>query len=75
LAVTAFVLVLLFGPFVAPLTLPMSYVADRRIGQSGESGAGLAKAATLISYGYLVLGVVVLVLYLFVVRSTGPVLV
>lgn len=74
-AAAAFVLVVLFGPFVAPLTLPMSYVAGRRIGKSGQSGAGLAKAAKAISYVYLALAVVVLGLYLFVVRSAGLALV
>jgi hypothetical protein len=71
LAVTAFVLVLFFGPFVVLLTLPMAYIARHQINRSGQGGAGLAKAAVLIGYAYLAVGMTVLVLALYVDRSIG----
>ncbi|MGH3677199.1 MAG: hypothetical protein ACRDU5_15950, partial [Mycobacterium sp.] len=36
LAVLAFVLVLLFGPFVVPLTIPLAFVARSRSAQAGQ---------------------------------------
>jgi hypothetical protein len=66
LAVVAFVLVLLFGPFVVALTIPMAFVARSQISRSGQSGAGLAKAALALSAIYLAVGAVVLILALVV---------
>ena len=64
LAVAAFLLVLLFGPFGIPLTLPMSHIARYQIGRSGQGGAVLATAAVMLSYAYLAVGLVVLFLWL-----------
>jgi hypothetical protein len=66
LAVASFVLALLLGPFVVPATLPMAYVARRQINRTGQGGAGLAKAALLISYAYLAVGLTALALLLYV---------
>ncbi|GAY17817.1 hypothetical protein [Mycobacterium sp. shizuoka-1] len=67
LALASFVLVLLMGPFIAPLTIPLSLIARRHITQSGSAGAGLAKAALAMSCIYLIAAAVVVVL-LVVVR-------
>ena len=64
LAVAAFVLAMVFGPFAVAVTLPMAYLARRQITQTGQGGAGLATAAVMISYVYLALGVTVLALSL-----------
>ncbi|SBS75489.1 conserved exported hypothetical protein [uncultured Mycobacterium sp.] len=66
LALTSFVLVLLMGPFIAPLTIPLSLVARRRIAQTGIGGIGLAKAALAMSCIYLVAAAVVAILILIV---------
>lgn len=66
LAVISFVGALILGLIAAPVTLPMSMYAHRRIRQSGGGGARLAFAAMVISAVYLVIGVVVVLLYVFV---------
>ncbi|MGV0715834.1 hypothetical protein ABQE93_10550 [Mycolicibacterium sp. XJ662] len=66
LAAVTFGAALLFGLVVAPVTLPLSYLAQRQIQASGDSGASLARAAMLISAVYLVIGAVVIGLYVFV---------
>ncbi len=73
LAAASFVAALFLGLVIAPLTLPLSYVAQRQIRTSGESGASLARAATIISAVYLVIGLVVVGLYvhLAVVNPVG----
>lgn len=63
LAAASFAAALFLGLVIAPLTLPLSYVAQRQIRVSGESGASLARAATVISAVYLVVGLVVVGLY------------
>ena len=63
LAAVSFVAALFLGLVVAPLTLPLSCLAKRQIRLSGEGGASLALAATLISVVYLVIGLVVVGLY------------
>jgi len=65
LAVVTFVATLLLGLVVAPLTLPLSYLADRQIQASGQSGAGLARASMIISSVYLMIGAVVIGLYIY----------
>jgi hypothetical protein len=72
LAVAAFVLVLLLGPFVVPATIPMAMAARNRSRRSAGGGMGLANTALILSGIYAVLGVVVLVL-LFVVASPDAV--
>lgn len=64
LAVAAFLLVLLLGPFGITLALPMSYIARRQMGRSGQGGAALARAAVTICYLYLAVGLVFLFLCL-----------
>jgi hypothetical protein len=66
LAVSAFVLVLLLGPFVVPATIPMAVAARGRSRRSAGAGTGLANAALILSGIYAVLAVV-LVTLLFVV--------
>lgn len=66
LAVGTFVAALFLGLVVAPFTLPLALVAQRQIQDSGESGAGLARAAVIISGVYLIFGVVVLGLYFYI---------
>ncbi|KUI25569.1 hypothetical protein AU196_22390 [Mycobacterium sp. IS-1742] len=65
LAVATFVTALVFGLAAALITLPLSYVAHRQIETSGQGGAGLARAAMVISGLYLVIGLVVVGLYLY----------
>lgn len=65
LAAATFGAALFFGLVVAPFTLPLSYLAQRQVQASGQDGAGLAKAAMLISALYLVIGAVVIVLYIY----------
>lgn len=65
-ALASFVLVLLMGPFIAPVTIPLSLLARRRIAQTGTAGAGLAKAALAMSCLYLIAAAVVVVLVLVV---------
>lgn len=65
LAVATFVMTLVFGLPAALFTLPLSYVAHRQIETSGQSGSGLARAAMVISGVYVVIGVVVAGLYLY----------
>jgi hypothetical protein len=62
LAVSSFVLVLLLGPFVAPVTMPMGFVARSRIARSGGAGQAFATAAVALSCVYFALGVVVIAL-------------
>ncbi|QEN11961.1 hypothetical protein ACRDU6_04095 [Mycolicibacterium sp. ELW1] len=63
-------LVLLMGPFIAPLTIPLSLIARRRIAQGGTAGFGLAKAALAMSCIYLAAAAVVVVLVL-IVKPVG----
>lgn len=65
LAAATFVAALAFGLVVALMTLPLSYVAHRQIETSGQTGMGLARAAMVISGVYLVIGIVVAGLYLY----------
>ncbi len=65
LAVATFVTTLVFGLPAALFTLPLSYIAHRQIETSGQSGSGLARAAMVISGVYVVIGVVVVGLYLY----------
>lgn len=65
LAAVAFVASLLFGLVVAPLTLPLSFVAHRQAVDAGQGASGLAKASMVISGIYLVLGAVVMALYVY----------
>jgi hypothetical protein len=71
LAVASFLLVLLLGPFVVPLTVPLSLFARSQISRTGQGGAGLVKAALALSCIYLAAGVVVLVLALVVAPPGG----
>ncbi|WP_142386891.1 hypothetical protein [Mycobacterium hubeiense] len=66
LAVVSFVGALFLGPIAAPVTLPLAYFARARIPHTGECGGRLANAAIIISIGYLMIGVVVAALYVFV---------
>lgn len=65
LAAGCFATALFLGLLVAPVTLPLSRLAQRRIAETGEAGAGLARAAGFISAVYLVIGVVVVGLYVY----------
>jgi hypothetical protein len=71
LAAAAFALVLLLGPFVVPLTIPMSLFARSQISRTGEGGTGLVKAVLALSCIYLAAGVVVLTLALVVAPAGG----
>jgi hypothetical protein len=70
LAAAAFLLVLLLGPFVAPVTMPLGLLARRQISQTPQSGGGLATATVAISCAYLAVGVVLVALAL--VTGNGP---
>jgi hypothetical protein len=61
LATVAFVLVLFFGAFVVPFTIPMGHIARSQIKRTGESGGGLALATLIISYIYLAVGLFLLI--------------
>lgn len=71
IALTSFVLVLLMGPFIAPVTIPLSLIARRRITQTGTAGAGLAKAALAMSCIYLAAAAVAVILILIVTPFTS----
>jgi hypothetical protein len=71
LAVCAFVLVLLLGPFVVPATIPMAAAARGQSRRSAGGGLGLANAALILSGIYAVLGVVVLILLFVVAEPTA----
>lgn len=68
LAVAAFVLTLLFGPFLVPATVPVALVARAQNKHSGEGGTALANAALVVSAIYALLGIVVAILAVFIVR-------
>lgn len=70
LAVTAFVLSLLWGPFLVVLTIPMALHARRQIARRHQGGGGLALAALALAAIYLVVGLVVVVLAL---CTQGPI--
>jgi len=72
LAAASFVLVLLFGPFVVPLTVPLSLRARSQIVRSGEGGAGLVTATLALSCIYLAAAVVVGVLVLVAAPAGVP---
>jgi hypothetical protein len=61
-AAVSFILVLLFGPFVAPATLPMGLVARKRISGGTGGGRAFATAAVALSCVYLAAAAVLLVL-------------
>lgn len=67
-AVAAFVLAVLFGPFLIVVTIPMALSARSQCRKFGDSGTALANAALIVSAIYAVLGAVVLILALVVVR-------
>ncbi|MGE2716267.1 hypothetical protein ACQI4L_19610 [Mycolicibacterium litorale] len=71
LAVVTFTASLALGLVVAPLTLPLSFVAHRQVVDTGRSGGGLAKASMAISGIYLVVGVVVMGLYVYRVHLSA----
>jgi hypothetical protein len=68
LAVASFVIALFVG-VLAPVTLVAGLVARAQIRRSGATGEGLATAAVIISAVYVVVGVVVAALLLFVTGS------
>lgn len=70
LAVVAFVLSLLWGPFLVVLTIPMALHARRQIARRHQGGGGLALAALALGAVYLVVGVVAVVLAL---CTQGPI--
>lgn len=70
LAVVAFVLSLLWGPFLVVLTIPMALHARRQIARRHQGGGGLALAALALAAIYLVVGLVVVVLAL---CTQGPI--
>ena len=61
-AVIGFVLILILGPFAVPVGVPIALVGQRQIARTGQSGAGLARAALYIGAVYGVIGVVVVLL-------------
>ncbi|MEW5808616.1 MAG: DUF4190 domain-containing protein [Actinomycetota bacterium] len=61
-AFVAFVVTLLLGPFVAPVTIPLAVMAHRQILRSGQAGAGLAKATVFVGVAYLAVGAVAVLL-------------
>lgn len=68
LAVTSFVVAVLFGPFLVPVSIPMALAGRSQCKRSGDSGAALANAALIVSAIYAVLGGVVLLLAVVVLR-------
>lgn len=71
LAVVSFVLVLLLGPFIAAVTVPMALVARMQINRRDQSGSGLVLATLALSVIYLAFGVVVLLLTLYSQTPNG----
>lgn len=71
LATVSFAAALVLGLVAAPVTLALSYVAQRQIRTSGHSGAALAKAAMFISVVYLVIGIVVIGLHFYLTGGLG----
>lgn len=71
LAVVSFVLVLLLGPFIVAITLPMALIARVQINSRGQGGSGLVLATLALSVIYLAFGVVVLLLMLYSQTPTG----
>lgn len=69
LAVAAFTIAMFFG-FLAPVTCAMGLAARAQIRSSGQAGAGLARAAVVISVVYLTIGLVVAGLYFFATGSS-----
>jgi hypothetical protein len=69
LAVAAFTIAMFVG-VLAPVTGVMGLAAQAQIRSSGQAGAGLARAAVIISGVYLVLGLVVAALYFLAVRPS-----
>jgi hypothetical protein len=65
LAVVSFVLVLLLGPFIVPVSIPMALIARVQINRCDQSGSGLVLATLVLSVIYLAFGVVVLLLLLY----------
>lgn len=62
LAVAAFVLTLLWGPFLLIVTIPMALRARAQVTRRRQSGGGLAVAALVLGGIYLITGVMVVVL-------------
>ena len=71
LAVVSFVLVLLLGPFIVAVTLPMALIARVQINSRGQGGSGLVLATLALSVIYLAFGVVALLLMLYSQTPTG----
>lgn len=69
LALLSFVGVLLLGPLMVAVSIPMALIARAQIARRGQSGAGLVVATLALSVIYLAFGVVVLVL-LFYAQSS-----
>jgi hypothetical protein len=63
LAVLSFVSVLLLGPLIAVVSIPMALVARAQINRRGQGGSGLVIATLALGVIYLAFGVVVLLLY------------
>jgi Domain of unknown function (DUF4190) len=66
LATVSLVAVLLFGVFVVPATIPMGLVARSQIRQRGQSGAGVANAALVVSAAYALIAAAAVVLWLMI---------
>jgi hypothetical protein len=62
LATASLVLVVLLGAFLSPITLIMAYAARAQIKRTGERGADVALAALVVSWVFLVVGLVVVAL-------------
>jgi hypothetical protein len=71
LAVLSFVSVLLLGPLVVAVSIPMAVIARVQINRRGQSGGGLVIATLALSVIYLAFGVVVLLLLLSAQTSDG----
>jgi hypothetical protein len=74
LAVAAFGLIVLFGPFAIPLSLPLAYVARAQLTSSSQGGGGLAKAAIALNFVYVAVAATVVVLVVLAARSDGTLL-
>lgn len=69
----AFALSIAFGSVLFWLTIPMAARAGARIRQSQQGGAGLARAALVISCIYATLVIVVVALAVYLSSSTAAV--
>ncbi len=71
LAVLSFVSVLLLGPLIVVVSIPMALTARTQINRRGQGGSGLVIATLALSVIYLAFGVVVLLLLLYAQSSSG----